>query len=133
MNCFIKTLLCAGIAAASLNAADKKTDDWQNEAVFRINKEPAAATMKFYPTAESALQGGYSTYEMSLDGTWKFKFYGNPSQVPSDFFKPDFDDSNWGNIEVPSNWEMSGHGTALYTNITYPFAKNPPRVKHEPK
>ena len=34
MNCFIKTLLCAGIAAASLNAADKKTDDWQNEAVF---------------------------------------------------------------------------------------------------
>lgn len=133
MNCFIKTLLCAGIAAASLNAADKKTDDWQNEAVFRINKEPAAATMKFYPTAESALEGGYSTYEMSLDGTWKFKFFGNPSQVPADFFKPDFDDSNWGNIEVPSNWEMSGHGTALYTNITYPFAKNPPRVMDEPK
>lgn len=116
---------------SALSASENKSENWQNEAVFKINKEPASSTMKFYPTAQAALEGGYSTYEMSLDGTWKFKFFGNPSQVPNDFFKSDFDDKSWDKIEVPSNWEMSGYGTALYSNVTYPFAKNPPRVMDE--
>ena len=106
--------------------------DRQNEAVFRINKEPASATIKFYPTARAALNGGFSTYEMPLDGTWKFSFYGNPNKVPADFYKSDFNDKNWGNIEVPANWEMQGYGTALYTNVKYPFVKNPPFVMDEP-
>ncbi|MES2922595.1 MAG: glycoside hydrolase family 2 TIM barrel-domain containing protein [Verrucomicrobiota bacterium] len=33
---------------------------------------------------------------------------------------------------MPSNWQMHGYGAPLYTNITYPFAKNPPTVMGEP-
>lgn len=59
-------------------------------------------------------------------------FCPNPSRVPAGFYGENFDDSPWEGMEVPSNWEMSGHGTALYTNIKYPFKKNPPRVMDEP-
>ena len=38
----------------------------------------------------------------------------------SDFYKPEFDVSSWKEIPVPSNWEMQGYGTPIYTNITYP-------------
>lgn len=131
MNPFYKSLLAAAFSAAALHSAETP-EDWQNEAVFRINKEPAAATMKFYPTAEAALKGGYSSREMSLNGSWKFMFCPNPSRVPAGFYGENFDDSPWEDMEVPSNWEMSGHGTALYTNIKYPFKKNPPRVMDEP-
>ena len=85
MNPFYKSLLAAAFSAAALHSAETP-EDWQNEAVFRINKEPAAATMKFYPTAEAALKGGYSSREMSLNGSWKFMFCPNPSRVPAGFY-----------------------------------------------
>ena len=132
MNYFYKLLLGVIAISATLSASERKSEDWQNEAVFRINKEPASATIKFYPTARAALNGGFSIFEMPLDGTWKFSFYGNPNKVPADFYKSDFNDKNWGNIEVPANWEMQGYGTALYTNVKYPFVKNPPFVMDEP-
>lgn len=30
---------------------------------------------------------------------------------------------------MPSNWEMHGYGTPIYTNITYPFKNNPPFIQ----
>ena len=36
--------------------------------------------------------------------------------------------SDWGEIEVPSNWELEGHGIPIYTNIKYVFPNNPPFV-----
>ena len=30
---------------------------------------------------------------------------------------------------MPSNWEMEGYGTPIYTNITYPFKNNPPFIQ----
>ena len=32
--------------------------------------------------------------------------------------------SSWKDIPVPSNWEMEGYGTPIYTNITYPFKRD---------
>ena len=31
-------------------------------------------------------------------------------------------------LEVPSNWQLHGYGVPLYTNMRYPFLKDPPRV-----
>lgn len=56
-----------------------------------------------------------------LNGNWKF-FYGeNPSEIPSEFFKPGFNDRKWPEIEVPSNWEMQGFGQPLFRNVSAPF------------
>ena len=51
-----------------------------------------------------------------------------PEQRPADFYTANFDDSSWGTIPVPSNWELHGHGVPIYTNIVYPFDKNPPFI-----
>ncbi len=37
--------------------------------------------------------------------------------------------SSWKEIPVPSNWEMHGYGTPIYTNITYPHKNNPPYIQ----
>jgi beta-galactosidase len=51
--------------------------------------------------------------------------YANRSK---DFYRTDLNDSKWNTIPVPSNWEREGFGIPIYTNIVYPFPKNPPFV-----
>ena len=108
--------------------------DWENPAVFRINKEAPRATSMPFPTRESASSKARleSPWCLLLNGKWKFNHTGNPSTKPAGFEAPAFDDSAWKEIPVPSNWQMQGYGNPLYTNITYPFAKNPPAVMGEP-
>ncbi|MDA3853745.1 MAG: DUF4981 domain-containing protein, partial [Bacteroidales bacterium] len=65
------------------------------------------------------------------NGTWKFNWVYKPAERPIDFYKTDFDVSAWNDIKVPSNWELEGYGTPIYTNIKYPFPKNPPFIDHK--
>ena len=67
-------------------------------------------------------------YVMTLDGTWRFKYSDRPSERPMDFYKTDYSEYDWGNITVPSNWELQGYGIPIYTNATYVFPANPPYV-----
>jgi beta-galactosidase len=108
--------------------------DWENQAVFRINKEAPRATSMPFPDRESALAKKRldSPWCQILNGNWKFHYSGTPDARPADFFQPDFDVSDWGEIPVPSNWQLHGHGVPVYTNIEYPFAVDPPRVMGEP-
>jgi beta-galactosidase len=62
----------------------------------------------------------------------KFHWSKDPQSRPVEFYKDSFDVSVWDNIAVPSNWEMLGYGTPIYTNQTYPFKKDPPRVMGTP-
>ena len=49
----------------------------------------------------------------------------------ANFFLPDYNDSGWDEIEVPSNWQMKGYGTPIYTNIRHPFPAEPPFIKRD--
>lgn len=111
-----------------------QTPDWENQAVFRINKEAPHATSMPFPTAEGATSQSrlQSPWCQLLNGNWKFHFTGNPSDRPVGFEAESFDDATWKEIPIPSNWQMLGYGTPLYTNIIYPFAKNSPTVMGEP-
>lgn len=110
-------------------------EDWENETIFAINKLPGHVTMVSYPSSaalkadrehmEKPWTDPVSDYWMSLDGTWKFNWVKQPSERPADFYKPKFDVSGWDDIEVPSNWEMKGYGTPIYTNVIYPFMSRP--------
>ncbi len=108
------------------------TPDWENPAVFSINKEAPRATALPYATEEQAIKDNYiaSPYYLSLNGLWKFSWAQSPELRPADFYKEDYDTSNWDEIEVPSNWELKGYGTPIYTNINYPYPKNPPYIPH---
>ena len=108
--------------------------DWENQAVFRINKEEPRATKMPFPDARSALakERLESPWCQVLNGDWKFAWVPTPEQRPIGFEQPGFDDSAWKTIPVPANVEMHGYGTPIYTNVVYPFASDQPRVTGEP-
>jgi beta-galactosidase len=106
----------------------------ENEQVLGINKEPYHATLMPYKDRREALVANRraSTWARSLNGQWKFHWVRRPEERPVDFYKPDYDVSSWKEIPVPSNMEVQGYGTPIYTNFTYPFKKDWPRVTSEP-
>ncbi len=106
----------------------------ENEQILGINKEPYHATLMPYKDRSEALAANRmaSTWARSLNGQWKFHWVPRPEERPVDFYKPDFDVSAWKEIPVPSNMEVQGYGTPIYTNFTYPFKKDWPRVTSEP-
>ena len=111
-----------------------QTNDWENEAVFRVNKEAAHSTIIPFENFSKAAsgKGQESKYYQLLNGKWKFNWSADPMSRPADFYRIDYDVSGWDDIAVPSNWQLQGYGVPLYVNITYPFKKDPPRVMGEP-
>lgn len=112
--------------------------EWENELIFGVNKEPGHNTYIPYPSIESLKadktfekpwETPNSDYYLSLNGNWKFNWVKQPSERPANFYKMNYDVSAWKEIPVPSNWEMHGYGTPIYTNITYPFKNNPPLIQ----
>lgn len=121
------------LTSALLGSALAQSPDWENPAVFRVNKEAPRATMMPFPTqAEAAKPRLESPWCKLLNGQWKFHHSGNPDGRPAGFETPGFDDSAWKEIPVPANWQLHGYGVPAYTNVTYPFAKNPPTVMGQP-
>src|SRR4051812_30741732 len=136
MKAFTSSLLpLAFLASTFLYAQSSNTTppDWENPHVYGVNKESARATFTTFPDESTALhEGANSPWVQSLNGSWRFHWVKQPDQRPVDFYKPDFDVSSWKEIPVPSNWEMQGYGTPIYTNITYPFKRDYPRVTDTP-
>lgn len=107
-------------------------NDWENPAVFQISREPARASFLGYPDEKSAITDDFelSPWYMSLNGAWKFKWVPKPADKPAGFYETTFDDASWGTLKIPSNWELNGYGIPIYTNVNYPFPKNPPYIDH---
>jgi len=104
----------------------QEINDWENPAINGINKEK--------PHAYSFLSETKTKNQLiqSLNGIWKFKWSPNPQSRPVDFYKENYSTENWNNILVPGNCELQGFGTPIYTNITYPFKRDPPKLTSEP-
>ena len=109
--------------------------DWENPEIYERNREPPHASYVPYDTVDAALEGNKesSPYYRSLNGTWKFHWSPKPAERPSNFYRDDFDVTRWGNITVPGNWELQGHGIPIYVDSVLPFSDNPepPFVDHE--
>ncbi|MHC5082471.1 MAG: beta-galactosidase, LacZ type [Planctomycetota bacterium] len=127
-------ILITGIFMTTTALANTDAADWENPAVFGINKETPHCTLMPYKSATKAAKGNRtaSSLHQSLNGQWQFNWAKDPNSRPVDFYKVDYDVSGWDQIQVPSNWQLEGYGTPLYSNVTYPFKKNPPYVMGEP-
>ena len=81
------------VALTSLALA--QPPDWEDPAVFRINKEAPRATSMPFPTKEAATSKARleSPWCQLLNGKWKFNHTGNPSTKPAGFEAPAFDDA----------------------------------------
>ena len=122
----MKRTLMIIASVLALQAQAQETHDWENPAVLGINKLPYHATLQL-PSKEKECKE-----IVSLDGEWKFRWSRNPEERIVDFYREDYDVSQWGKITVPGNWQTQGYGTPIYININYPFVKDRPRVTTEP-
>ena len=98
--------------------------------ILQVNRLKSKAYFIPFENIENALtfKNEKSKYFKLLNGAWKFCYLNSPQESPEYFFDPNFDDSRWDDIEVPSNWQMKGYGKPQYTNLIYPFPMNPPMV-----
>lgn len=65
---------------------------------------------------------------IELDGRWRFRLAAGLYDLSGGFEAAEFDDSGWAELAVPSCWQLAGYGAPAYTNVTYPFPVDPPRV-----
>jgi len=85
----------------------------------------------FVPARASQATG---SQRLSLNGMWKFRYCESLRDLTPGFEGTDFDDSRFDDIAVPSCWQLAGvpgpprYGAPAYTNVTYPFPLDPPRV-----
>ncbi len=99
-----------------------------------INKEPDHATIMPYASLEEALAANRhaSSFSQTLNGKWKFNWVDWPQKRPVNFYKTEYDVSHWDDIDVPSCFQVKGYGTPYYSNFTYIFQKDFPRVMSTP-
>ena len=122
----MKRLVIIFASLLAITAQAQEVRDWENPAVLGINKLPYHATLQL-PSKEKECKE-----IISLDGQWLFHWSRNPEERPIDFYREDYDVSQWGKITVPGNWQTQGYGTPIYININYPFVRNRPSVTSEP-
>lgn len=109
--------------------------DWENPQNLSQGREDSRAFFVPFANRDEALKGhrADSSCVLSLNGQWKFHWAPEPAKRPMDFFKPEADVSAWEEIDVPSNWQMRGYGTPIYSNQAYTFTRDWPRVMSKPK
>ena len=122
----MKRIFAILASVLALQAQAQEIHDWENPAVLGINKLPYHATLQL-PSKEKACKE-----IVSLDGQWMFHWSPTPESRIVEFYREDYDVSQWGKITVPGNWQTQGYGTPIYININYPFVKDRPRVTSEP-
>ena len=102
---------------------------WQDVQVVAVNKEYPRTVFMTYDNRDDALSGKFerSKYYRLLNGTWKFFFVDSYKKLPDNITDPNISTESWDDIQVPGNWEVQGHGTAIYTNHGYEFKPRNPQ------
>lgn len=120
--------LISGMAYADGSSPQPVKPYWQDIQVVAVNKEKPRSSFMSYADRETALTSRFekSSYYSLLNGTWKFFFVDSYKDLPQNITDPSVNTSSWDDITVPGNWEVQGHGVAIYTNHGYEFKpKNP--------
>lgn len=136
--------LVRGADRTSANDRDANMDAWRNPEVNSINREPMHAHFVPFISEKYAIEQSDKPLEelftlnplherrLSLDGTWNFKLFKNPSECDDErLLAMDVNSPDWDKIEVPGSWELQGFDKPIYTDESYPFPPNPPHVPED--
>ena len=124
-GCFLLGTALADNATASQDTKPY----WQDVQVVAVNKELPRSSFMTYGDRSTALTSRFekSPYYSLLNGTWKFYFVDSYKDLPANITDPSTSTSSWDDITVPGNWELQGHGTAIYPNHGYEFKPRNPQ------
>ena len=132
------TVKKCSVKASTIAFKTHSDNDWENQNIIGINKLPYRSTFTPFASVDELRSdasfrkpwlNARSSRIMSLNGKWKFHWSPSPESRPMKFYANNYDTGNWAEIDVPSNWEMLGYGTPIYTNVVYPIHNNPPFVE----
>ncbi|MBQ6965938.1 MAG: DUF4981 domain-containing protein [Bacteroidaceae bacterium] len=136
-----KLILLSVLAVSPLLTWAQKTPVWCDPAVNEINRKTDVASYFAYESEALAKQSQFpkdnpkakSARYLSIEGVWKFNWAENANERPADFYTLKYDDSKWGTMPVPGNWELNGYGDAIYVNNHYAWRSDwvgePPAVQ----
>ena len=114
--------------ALPLAASAQGLPYWQDMTVTSVNAETQRTEAVWFADRADALSKGFRESEnyVNLNGVWDFKYFDDYHGM-EEFLRSPRKDSAWDRIQVPGNWEVQGHGVAIYTNIPYEFAPVDPQ------
>lgn len=120
--------LVVALISCSPDSKESAQDLHANHEVFQVNKlKPHADFIAFEDDTMAGMnEPEESDYYQSLNGDWKFHWVRSPKDRIRKFYEPDLDDSEWGTIPVPANWEVEGYGYPIYLDERYPFTTSWP-------
>lgn len=96
--------------------------EWLSDiSVFQVNRLENKAFKRQYRTDAERLEKN-TTFQRSLNGTWKFEYAESVDACNKDFYKEDYDCSDWGTIQVPGHFSLQGYGQAYYLNHVYTWS-----------
>ena len=112
-------LLLLMLGLSMMTARAESQPEWRNAAVNQQNREARRANFFAYETEALARSGDKSRSDrfLSMEGLWRFHFVKNHQDAPSNFFRVNYDDSQWEDFPVPGLFELNGHGDRIYKNI----------------
>lgn len=111
----------------------KLKEDYKSLSVLHKNRIKDRSYFMSYNNIDDAISydRGRSHGFTLLNGLWKFHYAETPELAPQSFYENEYDVSDWGDLQVPSNWQMHGYGKPHYTNVQYPFPVDPPHIPTE--
>ncbi|MCH5329386.1 MAG: DUF4981 domain-containing protein [Alistipes sp.] len=131
-------LLFTALCAAVVSTAAAQSERWQNPAIFEKEREPMRSSFIVYPQPSEQMfvnEFAHSPLYRSIGGVWDFHWSESAENLPANFFRKDFDASNWDKMPVPGLWELNGYGDPIYVNVGYAwrsfYENNPPYVPVE--
>ena len=107
---------------------------WKDIQTVGVNREPARTAFMTYDNRTDALtlDKASSPYYQLLNGTWNFYYVDAYKDLPAGIEQPGAN-IQWTDIKVPGNWEVQGHGIAIYTNHGYEWKPRNPQPPQLPE
>lgn len=91
-----------------------------NPEIYKVNRLDAHSDHAYFDDYKD-INRQVNKWEMSLDGLWRFCYSKNAATRPTEFYKEDFDSSDFDLIKVPGHIELQGYDKIHYINTMYPW------------
>ncbi len=94
----------------------------ENEAILTLLDEPSINVVNTIPEhSDHKILVNDSDISVSLNGTWKFKYFERFDESIYTYLLPTFSLKELDEIKVPSHLEFNGYSSPIYVNHCYPW------------
>lgn len=111
-------------APADPDGSKFKGEEWYDQrGTYQVNRQDAHTSFFSFGSVDHARVRDQNNRinHQSLNGAWKFEFVESPHKRNTEFYKENYNVSDWDTIQVPSNWQTQGYDSPKYTDTRLPW------------